>query len=418
MDLEKTTFAVRIKMTFFLAILPVCFMNTYAASVLEGPSNSTAKQGYTVVLKCKVDSLDESSGQAVAWEHDGKPNPTLSHGTKIVREGKMDRFSIVGNVTAGEYNLQINPVLAEDRGEYSCSVFRGDATGKSAILTVLYPPSDNYPLCYPLENTLHFKEIETLSIVCKTGISDPPATVTWIDDNGHEINDSSVILIGNEYVVTHKETMYNYHDGDTYFCSVSHPLWPEPRNCSLGPLFILYRPLTTISVQMTEKYIELNCSAFGNPSKFTYEWTIYRGNQTKTQQDFKEEDIPNKSNFLTLQRSKYNSVELVVECAARNPQGVGKSNATILLSSAHCRGGKTKLIDICRTVSVPTVCVLSIVVVVSWVLIGFLIMKVRKLKKAAVPEVSNVSSRVEMTRSGNNGVYVTLTESIDNLDRT
>lgn len=75
-----------------------------------------ASKGKSAVLECQVDS---NNGTIAIWEAYNRTNGfTVYTNKQAINPLFSNKVKLVGNITNGEYNLQINNVSATDEGIY------------------------------------------------------------------------------------------------------------------------------------------------------------------------------------------------------------------------------------------------------------------------------------------------------------
>ncbi|XP_033228729.1 hemicentin-1-like isoform X2 [Belonocnema kinseyi] len=127
-------------------------------------------------------------------ENGGEPIYSVDARTTLISDGKLwSKKNVLGDrakmrTSSNPAILEINPVLPEDEGLYTCRVdFRDTPTKNQKInFTVIIPPET--PLIYTstgnLANILQpFNEDSPLSMVCKVTGGKPPPKVVWYLEN-------------------------------------------------------------------------------------------------------------------------------------------------------------------------------------------------------------------------------------------
>ncbi|XP_078490168.1 kin of IRRE-like protein 2 isoform X2 [Ciona intestinalis] len=150
--------------------------------IVEDPADVTVRQGDDVTLRCVVEMLASDEERPVLWMKDGF---ALGYERDLPNWG---RYSMVGDVSIGEYNLLIRNVSAmEDECGYQCQVTKHRLGSKTARVTVQVPPTgpeiDN--LVDMRMNVIANRENE---ISCRAFGGKPAALLHWYR-NGIEISD-------------------------------------------------------------------------------------------------------------------------------------------------------------------------------------------------------------------------------------
>ena len=209
--------------------------NVQAGFLLE-PSSTEGIQSETVVLPCKI--VNEP-GAIVVWYRNKEQ---LSIDKILVESLDADirsRYSVVGNHSSGEFNLEIREVKVTDESQFYCSYISRSGGAQSAVatLTVLIPPSDGYPRCTVFAETPQnpknaFWPGEVATFSCESVGGDPAANLTWYRKNwtvAHPTKHSNV----------YKRILTPGDNGVTFVCEATSPALREPRRCSVTPMSIL-----------------------------------------------------------------------------------------------------------------------------------------------------------------------------------
>ncbi|KAK7886670.1 hypothetical protein WMY93_026291 [Mugilogobius chulae] len=137
------------------------------------PRNLTVRMGTTAVLRCEV---LRASG-TVQWVKDG-----LLLGPERSLPG-FPRYSMIGNLRRGQYNLQIEDVQLDDDAIYNCQAGRSENSepiiSNLAWLNVLIPPSEPY---FEMDTLQYWVAGRKYSVVCVAPDAKPEAEITLYKD--------------------------------------------------------------------------------------------------------------------------------------------------------------------------------------------------------------------------------------------
>ncbi|CAJ0583085.1 unnamed protein product, partial [Mesorhabditis spiculigera] len=141
--------------------------------IVDGPIETSALVGGTVELRCKV----ENQKGAVQWTKN-------DFGLGIDRGLKFfPRYSMVGKVAQGEYNLQIVNVTVDDDDVYRCQIgeVHGERTvvSNAAKLNILKQPTSPHQLDKPKDLTLNAIAGDVIKRSCISKKGKPPAKLGW-----------------------------------------------------------------------------------------------------------------------------------------------------------------------------------------------------------------------------------------------
>uniref|UniRef100_A0A3B3ZLW4 Uncharacterized protein n=1 Tax=Periophthalmus magnuspinnatus TaxID=409849 RepID=A0A3B3ZLW4_9GOBI len=133
------------------------------------PRNLTVRLGATAVLRCEV---LRASG-TVQWVKDG-----LLLGPERSLPG-FPRYSMIGNLRRGQYNLQIENVQLDDDATYNCQAGRSERSepivSNLAWLNVLIPPSEPY---FEMDALQYWVVGRKYSVICVAPDAKPEAEIT------------------------------------------------------------------------------------------------------------------------------------------------------------------------------------------------------------------------------------------------
>ncbi|XP_065562901.1 nephrin-like isoform X2 [Artemia franciscana] len=209
---------------FFILLSYTKFVFCQQQYFQERPQNTSVKEGERAVLRCKI----ANQQGRVQWVKNGF---ALGHDRTIPGHG--NRYSMIGEVSAGEHHLQIENATSSDDGEYQCQVgpkgpskpIRSDAT-----LSVLIPPTSVDLLDVPRNGKVDIKENEELVITCVIRGAKPAAEVVWYKRNkkieiGVREDETTPADQTNRFDTRSKLTIRPQADdnGAEYTCEAKHP---------------------------------------------------------------------------------------------------------------------------------------------------------------------------------------------------
>lgn len=241
------------------------------------PEDSTSVVGEVVIFKCSVNRTDPDS-TLLYWSKDKHHLSVNERLVESLDRGVKSRLSVVGNRTLGEYNLQIENIRRTDVGSYVCSYIglSGGQTSRAASLTVLIPPSEKFPLCFILAQTLRttgqvdtFWPGQTARLRCVSVGGEPAATLVWKRKNA-TISSTKTSESIHERVLTPSD------NGVAFTCEASSPALKVPKKCEVVPLKLL--PSVQIRL-MTREVIEgsnatYHCEASAIPKISLISWSF------------------------------------------------------------------------------------------------------------------------------------------------
>ncbi|XP_033121854.1 uncharacterized protein LOC117120868 [Anneissia japonica] len=308
-----------------VAILAYCTLTTATFWRIE-PRNETVLIGKTVTLHCAINSTHNGK---VYWIVllDGQ---YLSIGNSI-RE-KLDpniraRYAIVGNSSAGEFHLQIKNVSKSDEKTFLCAyIGTTPLPPRQAKLTVLVPPSKDFPKCVtdpPGELSVG----QEVTIACISLGGDPPTRLEWQRHDGKP----SISKVGR---YAHTFTLKPKDNGMVFTCIGRSKALDKPRSCQLMPLRI--PPVAVVHQQFQPARIGMaasfSCKGEAVPHVKQYYWTLGDQLITKTPGVFDLRDN-NRTLVILKSRGAYNGTE--VTCFVDTPSGLStKASTKFILSDS------------------------------------------------------------------------------------
>ncbi|CAC5383203.1 unnamed protein product [Mytilus coruscus] len=244
----------------FLEITILCATDRIKTNIIY------ASKGGSAVLKCKVEPNSKSSLDK------GNLNDKKMIKTLIVQaDGEiinpaipnMNRLKIVGNITKGDYNLQIQNVSSSDEGIYKCSQrVTGISVKEHRIVLKLKVKPKNVKILHSENGVIKGEEGKVLNLTCSVESGIPPETITWY-------NVSSRLKYGGQGNLTIRIKTTKFHHTKMYSCKIEADtlLTPIQKNITLD---IKYKPFvyfnTSNPIIVTENNnMTLLCYSDGNP---------------------------------------------------------------------------------------------------------------------------------------------------------
>ncbi|CAC5420413.1 unnamed protein product [Mytilus coruscus] len=221
-------------------------------------------EGATAILECNMppgtkstwDKANSSFGQqSVVPYADGREiNTDLPN---------VHNLAIVGQISEGNYNLQIQHVSSDDEGVYICSHKSNELEINEYLvtLTLKVKPTD-IKILPSINGIVHGEEGKSLNLTCtvKSGIP-PRETITWY-------NTSTPINTGGPGMLSVIVFPTRNDHNKQYNCKVTSDSLLLQKNITLD---IKYKPFVTINtsnpIVVTENNtLTFSCSSDGNPS--------------------------------------------------------------------------------------------------------------------------------------------------------
>ncbi|XP_033107809.1 uncharacterized protein LOC117109547 [Anneissia japonica] len=239
------------------------------------PTNEKEIEGGLAYFTCIV--MELKSTEYVSWK---KNSQIISNGANIIDEQIRKRYSIDFNEQFGKYNLQILNVKRRDEGEYVCTVLKGDgktvAESNSANFTVLQTPREHYPICSPIAAS--YAVGQNIAVSCISERIEPPVRLAWMRNNIYITSKFVQEMTNDNYIVTYSFVAKKSDNRALFSCELTTSANPSiKRNCSSGPINIIYAPL--VRIQQTRNVIIgkeaiFICYSDANPQEVTFEWTF------------------------------------------------------------------------------------------------------------------------------------------------
>ncbi|XP_071955481.1 uncharacterized protein [Antedon mediterranea] len=261
------------------------------AYILENPQSTTRLQGEPVVLKCRVNNTANCN---IYWYRVDK-HEYVSEGINIFTDlGKdAERYSVTGNASQGEYNLNIQKLRVDDDGQYNCVCYSlvtlETIYSDIAQLTILSPPDANQPTCLTRPPETEIIIGHNVTFICESFGGKPPAKLEW--------NLGNVTLPGSYEVGFFPRNTYTRKitaddKGAVFICNATSRAIRKITACKIGPIRIQQhaqiRITPSVAYTLEGKSISFTCShQTENPSvyKSDFFWSI---NGKKILHDSKE----------------------------------------------------------------------------------------------------------------------------------
>ncbi|XP_063959314.1 kin of IRRE-like protein 3 [Lytechinus pictus] len=308
-------------------------------SLTQQPAETAVNSGVgSVTLHCTVAS---KTGQ-LFWIKDGEH---IGSDQDVNIPGRS-RYSIVGDASAGEYNLKIVDVTLADDGLYQCQV-TPSATDEglksnTAKLTVQRPPGsvslDGSP-------TMSVEVTEQVNLTCNANAANPAATIEWFRDNeplegavyssGRAANDVSGKLWDAVSELTVTPGLIDH--GPLYECRASNAALTEPMTSSLT-FDVQHAPVVAVETEPANVREETTticrCVVNANPRSVSYVWT--KNGETMTGVDGNQMEL-----LVTKEDHK-----ATIKCTATNT--IGTTEGTMELNVLY----GPRLVEVPASVSV------------------------------------------------------------------
>ena len=242
------------------------------------------------------------------------------------------RHAIIADEKRGIYNLKIDPVIESDSGLYMCSIINelGIAvlfgTGRVSVVESI-PPSGE-PECKFSARADILTEGDMLSASCfavKDG--NPPgkplSTLQWFDRNNFPI---SQVMDAHANQINWEVS--GSDNGAIYKCIVHHIALESPRNCTVGPLHVVYKPVIKMIAKPSTRpkqggNVTMICTAKGNPDISAISWYIEDTplNDYQYTIDYTVTTKLHGTSKLTIYDLTDNQFNATITCVAENDQG-------------------------------------------------------------------------------------------------
>ncbi|XP_072167109.1 peroxidasin homolog [Diadema setosum] len=189
-----------------------------------GPQNITILTGQDALFTCTI----RMKGMTPVFWYRSSSGSRISTDWTIdsaVRRPNGREYLIEGDRRRGEINLKLPGVEPSDAGEYHCGFPNGgNYVRKSAFLSVLVPPLQQYPRC-ELPDRTSWAVGQTVELVCMSDGGTPPAKLVWLKDET-ELTD------GHEQINTYKRLLTLGDLQANFICRAESPALSQPRTCT------------------------------------------------------------------------------------------------------------------------------------------------------------------------------------------
>ena len=336
------TFSLIISTVFYIAIF--CHQwcsNVYAANEARPRVAQFASlevyEGQSIELPCTISAI---SGLTVCWHV--ASDQAVANGSRYIAfcedpdrlSEHDDRHAIMIDKKSGTYNLKINRVLKSDSGIYMCAIINEEGIAVlfgSGRLSVTKPTAPSIPpTCTFLARDI-LKEGEMVSATCFAATDGIPLpTLQWMDGDNEMPMSQDTVAQANQinWEVSAKDA------GAIYKCLEHHIALESPRNCTIGPLNVLYRPKLHLKARPSKPKmghnVTLTCTADCNPELTgKIHWYI-EGVSIHKMSDLNYRLIDDVQNIsqLILYNMKEEIFNSSIICSAENNQG--QKNVTIV----------------------------------------------------------------------------------------
>nr|CAB3259133.1 kin of IRRE-like protein 1 [Phallusia mammillata] len=246
-------------------------------TIIEEPNDVTVKQGDDVTMRCVVEHLPSDDLSPVQWT---RGDFALGFDRNL---SNWERYSMVGDISIGEYNLHINNVnLQEDESQYECQVTMYYMRTRKATLTVQVPPSG--PFIDHMSDdgiTVNAVADQENTFTCRAYGGKPAAKLTWYKD-GTEITENVENVFTGPIKKLYNTTAIlritpSADDVDaTYACVMKSDVMDEMKSIMMK-LNIQKPPIVSVSLPPSigvGDYVRAECRAVADPPVTSYRWFV------------------------------------------------------------------------------------------------------------------------------------------------
>ncbi|XP_071944688.1 cell adhesion molecule 3-like [Antedon mediterranea] len=297
----------------------VCFViNSLATRISQHPVDVTVREGDKVELSCKIRRLREN--QEVWWY---KNTSELSHGRVILQDPVDSRYTVTSfpDGLTSIYVLQIYPTTRSDNGVYTCKIV-SDADivleSENASVIILEVPRQRYPECRAEQDTFIVNDLVSLN--CSTEIIQPTVSLSWSLDN--TIVDSEIYITDKIKTIQYKFRAMKTDNRKSFLCVLKSDMLMYSRNCSIGPVNMLYKPTvkihSTSNTVIAGREVFIACNSDANPLVREYKWKISPDMPHKYVHIDKES-----TQVLRIVNISTDQNNTIVSCTAENEVGSG-----------------------------------------------------------------------------------------------
>ncbi|XP_014673249.1 PREDICTED: irregular chiasm C-roughest protein-like [Priapulus caudatus] len=279
---------------------------------LVEPQDVNIIKDHTVILPCVV----EGAIGVVQWTKD---EFGLGNDRKLPY---FPRYSLVGNESAGEYNLQVMNVELGDDAIYQCQIGATPSMpavlSNNAKLNVLVAP--NNPEIAEGSKIQVTADVP-FNLTCRADGGKPAATLAWHDHSGAPARRERDSLKKMNAVQWINITPTREYAGKAFTCLMHHPALTAPRSVQVQ-MDVLYAPalrMTVVPYSVREyDNVVVHCQATANPNGIEYRW--YRNELLI------EEEKGRKMKIYNIGRGYHNDK---IRCEARNVVGMSTASHVI-----------------------------------------------------------------------------------------
>ncbi|XP_070551414.1 cell adhesion molecule 3-like [Ptychodera flava] len=313
------------KVTLYTVLSVAAVMVTVTLQIETNPT--VVLEGYDVLFTCTV--ADNST--VVRWIHGTEH---ITEGREIISGTVTDnaRYTVIGDVSTGVYNLQIIDIRKAHAGTYICSADTLEVERRNIVVQDAIAPTTD-PSCSI--DTADLQEGDDVSLVCQSTGGDPKVALTW-SSGGRDLV-STTTETSNDVSISLDIELTAERQGKVYTCTGRHPTYTSAKRCSLPALDIELIPRIVVTVvpvtmEIAEgKGARFECNANGDPPVTSYLWQYQtqRINDTDRRFRFDQND-----NSLTVISGEKNMDGGELRCVARNKIDTRYATATITIVSA------------------------------------------------------------------------------------
>lgn len=256
---------------------------------LVQPENQVVTLGDTITFSCTVSNLVG----VVQWTRDGFG---LGLGKALIG---FSRYAIVGDERRGDWSLSISPVQLEDEADYQCQVggtlSQAPIRSRKVRLTVKVAPQPPRILQVEPSGQMQVLAGRMLKLTCISRGAKPQAAITWMWEGGTQISEGVLTSAEQEgdsgglfTTLSTLQLKVSENDaGSSLKCSAVNGAENEEQleqANAVVTLDIRFAPVVTIrqlgldnnsqGLVSEGSPLVLVCDAQGNPSAFTYSWTM------------------------------------------------------------------------------------------------------------------------------------------------
>ncbi|CAG2197246.1 unnamed protein product [Mytilus edulis] len=215
----------------------ICLVALFEDHIGAQQNNVYFEKGESVILFCKVNATSWCT-----WDGPGVNGGEFStFSDRMVIDQSLpnaNRLMIIGNISLGEYNLQISNASNEDEGAYRCSIVDGAARQTHVFLQMKEQPS-NISVNGANKGVRHGIEGRPLVLNCSVTSGIPDESILWY-------NGSVLLDIGGPGIFSMTIVPQRYDHDRIYTCIVNSSALRVPLKTSIM-LDIKYKPVLTLN---------------------------------------------------------------------------------------------------------------------------------------------------------------------------